>query len=108
MAILGLAQGLGFGVEGLGAWIVRIGFSTTLDYLNLPNPTFLSVLIINPNMVFIGTRQKSRFWWVKVYLYQEPEGIVLVAGQPLREVEVNRVDFLWFPDASLLARLPSR
>ena len=35
-------------------------------YLNLPNPTFLSVLIINPNMEFIGTRQKSRFWWVKV------------------------------------------
>ena len=35
-------------------------------YLNLPNPTFLSVRIINPNMEFIGTREKSRFWWVKV------------------------------------------
>ena len=30
-------------------------------YLNLPNPTFLSVLTINPNMEFIGTRQKSDF-----------------------------------------------
>ena len=28
-------------------------------YLNLPNPTFLSALIINPNMEFTGTRQKS-------------------------------------------------
>ena len=35
-------------------------------FLNLPNPTFFSVLIINPNMEFIGTRQQSRFWWVKV------------------------------------------
>ena len=39
-----------------------------LAYLNLPNPTFLSVPIINPNMEFIGTRQKSRFWWVEVGL----------------------------------------
>ena len=31
-------------------------------YLNLPNPTFLSVL----KMEFAGTRQKSRCWWVKV------------------------------------------
>ena len=36
------------------------------NYLNLPNPTSLSVLIINPSMEFIGTRQQSRFWWVKV------------------------------------------
>ena len=36
-------------------------------YLNLPEPTFLSVLIRNPNMEFLGTRQKSRFWWVKVF-----------------------------------------
>ena len=42
--------------------------SYNYKYLNLPNPTFLSVLIINPNMEFIGTRQKSRFWWVKVGL----------------------------------------
>ena len=31
-------------------------------YLKLPNPTFLKVLIINPNMEFIGALQKSRFW----------------------------------------------
>ena len=31
-------------------------------YLNLPKPTFC----INPIMEFIGTLQKSRFWWVKV------------------------------------------
>ena len=42
------------------------GLEHSSNYLNLPNPTFLSVLIINPNMEFIGTRQKSRFWWVKV------------------------------------------
>ena len=24
--------------------------------------------MINPNMGFIGTLQKSRFWWVKVYI----------------------------------------
>ena len=39
----------------LGLWV----------YLKLPKPTFL-FLIINPNMEFIGTLQKSRFWWVKV------------------------------------------
>ena len=33
---------------------------------NLPKPTFLWVLIINPNIDFIGTLQKSRFWRVKV------------------------------------------
>ena len=32
-------------------------------YQNLP---FLWVLIINPNIDFIGTLQKSRFWRVKV------------------------------------------
>ena len=36
---------------------------STLTYQTL---LFPSVLIINPNMEFIGTRQKSRFWWVKV------------------------------------------
>ena len=30
-------------------------------YLNLPNPTFLSVLIMNPNMEFIGTLQNLGF-----------------------------------------------
>ena len=44
-------------------------------YLNLPNPTFLSVLIINPNIDFIGTRQKSRFWWVKVGYIPELGGL---------------------------------
>ena len=33
-------------------------FHNIIIYLNLPNPTFLSVPIINPNMEFIGTRQK--------------------------------------------------
>ena len=35
-------------------------------YLSLRNPTLLSVLILNPNMEFIGTRQKSRVWQVQV------------------------------------------
>ena len=43
-------------------------------YLKLPNPTFLSVLIINPNMEFIGTGQKSKFRWVKVCYGREVNG----------------------------------
>ena len=35
-------------------------------YPILPKPTFLWVLIINPNVDFIGTLQKSRFWRVEV------------------------------------------
>ena len=38
--------------------------SSTLTYKNL---LFCRFLIINPNMNFIGTLQKSRFWRVKVY-----------------------------------------
>ena len=38
----------------------------TNPYPNLPKPTFLWVLIINPNIDFRGTLQKSRFWRVKV------------------------------------------
>ena len=59
----------------------------TMTYLNLPNPTFLSVLIINPNMEFIGTRQKSRFWWVKVGMLPHllwPAGIPRVLMTKLR------------------------
>ena len=37
-----------------------------MKYLKLPNPTFLWVPIINPNMKFMGTLQQSRFWLVKV------------------------------------------
>ena len=37
-------------------------------YPNLPIPTLLWVLIINPSIDFIGTLQKSRFWRVKVYM----------------------------------------
>ena len=36
--------------------------SYSILYLNLPNPTFLWVLSINPNREFIGTLQKSRLW----------------------------------------------
>ena len=35
-------------------------------YPNLPKPIFLWVLIIDPNIDFIGALQKSRFWRVKV------------------------------------------
>ena len=37
-------------------------------YLNLPNPTSLQALIINPDMGCIGTLQKSRFWGVTARL----------------------------------------
>ena len=37
-----------------------------VGYLNLPKTEFLEVLIIDPNMEFIGTLRKSRFWQVKV------------------------------------------
>ena len=39
-----------------------------IQYPNLPKPTFLWVVIINPNIDFVGTLQKSRFWRVKVWL----------------------------------------
>ena len=32
------------------------------SYHKQANPTFLQVLNINPNMEFLGTLQKSRFW----------------------------------------------
>ena len=42
--------------------IIYISSSSTVHsrvYLNLPKPTFLSVLIIHPTMEFIGTLHKS-------------------------------------------------
>ena len=61
---------LGFRVWVSDFRLKALGFGcTTLRrrvYPNLPKPTFLWVLIINPNIDFIGTLQKSRFWRVKV------------------------------------------
>ena len=42
--------------------VVKCGTTMNKLYLNLPKPSFLQVLIINPNMGFIGTLPKSRFW----------------------------------------------
>ena len=42
------------------------GREVAWSFPNLPKPTFSWVLIINPNIDFIGTLQKSRFWRVKV------------------------------------------
>ena len=47
-------------------------------YPNLPIPTLLWVLIINPSIDFIGTLQKSRFWRVKVYIYICHKGIPIL------------------------------
>ena len=47
-------------------------------YLNLPNPTFLQVLIINPSIEFIGTLQKSRFWQVKVVIRMVYHGATVI------------------------------
>ena len=46
----------------------RNGNMILASYLTLPKPTCFWVLIINPNMEFIGTLQKSRFWWVRVHV----------------------------------------
>ena len=53
-------SGLDFRVYGLG--VLGEPQSLFLEaYPYLPKPTFLWVLIINPNVHFIGTLQKSRF-----------------------------------------------
>ena len=63
----GVGGGGGF-LEGLYTDKGSVGIATRvscivmLAYLNLPKPTLLQVLIIHPNMEFIGTLQKSRFW----------------------------------------------
>ena len=67
----GVAYGLGFGlwlywgagVWAFGFWVGGFGFKV---YLDLPKPTLLQVLTMNPNINFIGTLQKSRFWRVEV------------------------------------------
>ena len=53
---------MGLEVGRLLFWVYDSRFGSLGSYLNLPNPTFLSALIRNPNMEFIGTLQKSRFW----------------------------------------------
>ena len=40
--------------------------------LNLPKPTSLEVLILNPNMEITRTRQQSSFWWVTEALNPKP------------------------------------
>ena len=46
---------------GFRLWF-NVRFSVSKGCLKLPNPTFLQVLIIIPNMEIMGTLPKSRFW----------------------------------------------
>ena len=60
LAALRMGRVLPFALALRRAWV--LSFPLALPYLHLPNPNFLSVLNIDLNMEFIGTRQKSRFW----------------------------------------------
>ena len=51
----------------------RSPVAPSLIYLNLPNPTVLSVLIINPNVEFTGTRQKSSVNNILELEYHDPK-----------------------------------